>query len=441
LAALTAAPSWRRGLPSHLRAALLLLLVTRPPESAAAASIALPISHDPGSLAGDSLATSPDSTRGFDIRGYGVVNYFAFDWDTDPGRRNKMDVERLTLYPSYRLNTRFRLDAEIEFEHGGTGVTLEFDPLEEFGEFEQEVEKGGEVLLEQLNVSVAFEPEINLRVGRLKVPFGLQSVNDEPTEYFTTTRSESESNIVPVNWYEDGLQLWGALGERRPLVYVLSLVNGLDSSAFSSSSWVVRGNQKRFEQVNAEDLALAARLDYEPLEGARVGVSGYYGDSADNRPKPDLQADAHVGIVSGYGSFERGPLVVRGLVIYGHLENADLVSTANRNLSNELNVKRTPVGSEAFGWYVEGGYDVLELLARSHQQVVVFGRLDRYDTMAAVTGDVFDNPRWDRTVYTAGFNWLPIEEVVVKGQYAHRELGTDTANDEETFSLGIGFEF
>ena len=42
-----------------------------------------------------------------------------------------------------------RLEAELEFEHGGTGITMEFDKLEEFGEFEMEVEKGGEVIVEK----------------------------------------------------------------------------------------------------------------------------------------------------------------------------------------------------------------------------------------------------------------------------------------------------
>jgi hypothetical protein len=61
--------------------------------------------------------------------------------------------------------------------------------------------------------------------------------------------------------------------------------------------------------------------------------------------------------------------------------------------------------------------------------------------MYRVTGDVFDNPRWERRAVTGGLNWRPFEPVVVKAQYAHRTLGTATDDVEDTLSLGLGFEF
>ena len=45
--------------------------------------------------------------------------------------------------------TQLEFEAEVELEHGGTGTSLELD-YEEFGEFEQEVSKGGEVALEEI---------------------------------------------------------------------------------------------------------------------------------------------------------------------------------------------------------------------------------------------------------------------------------------------------
>ncbi len=69
----------------------------------------------------------------FSVSGYGVINYAHYDWDMDPDRRAAVDVERLVVAPKYRLNDRIHLEAEIEFEHGGTGSTMEFDRLEEFG--------------------------------------------------------------------------------------------------------------------------------------------------------------------------------------------------------------------------------------------------------------------------------------------------------------------
>lgn len=381
-----------------------------------------------------------DSTeRGFRIRGYGTVNFFAFDWDTDPERRNAFDIERLVLYPGYDFGNGIRFEAEIEFEHGGTGVTKEFDVFEEFGEFETEVEAGGEVLLEQVYVGIDVRPWFNLRVGRFKIPFGIASVHDEPREYFRTTRSETEVNLIPTNWYENGVQFLGHFGSRRQWRYTVSLINGLDSTGFSSASWIVRGHQTRFETVNADDLAVAARFEFRSPWGLDLGVDGYWGDSADNRPKPDLDVDAAVAVGSAHAIMERGPWTARALFLYGTLENADAVSRANRNLSNNLNVKRTPVGSAAIGYYGEVGFDLLSLIADTEQQLVLFGRVERYDSMAEVEADVFDNPRWERTAYTGGLNHHLIREVVFKAEYSHRVLGTDEV--ENTFSLGLGFEF
>lgn len=398
-----------------------------------------------GAIARPASADEDEGTRlargQFRLRGYGTANYFSFDWDTDPGRRNAIDLERLTFYPSYGLGERVQLNGEIEFEHGGTGSTLEFDPFEEFGEFETEVEKGGEVQLEQMNVEFRAAEFLHLKIGRFKLPFGLNAVYDEPGEYFTTTRSETETNLVPTNWYENGLQASGEVLEDAGLTYTLSLTNGLDSSGFSSASWIVRGQQLRFETVAAQDLALSGRLDWRPCPGVVMGASGYHGNTTGNRPKPDLDAPAHVTVYDLHLRCERGPLEARALFLRGTLENADLVSRANRNLSNNLNVKRTPVGSSAQGLVVEAGVDVASALRQGRTPVVLFGRYETYDTMRSVTGDVFDNPRWERTVVTGGLNVHCAAPVVLKAEYSHRRLGTSTRNSENTFSTGIGFEF
>lgn len=394
-----------------------------------------------GVARGDKPPVTPPGAGGFQIHGYGVANYFAFDWQTDPSRRNAIDLERLALYPVVGLSGRVRLNGEMEIEHGGTGATLEFDPLEEFGEFEMEVEKGGEVQLEQMNVEVMLGRALSLKLGRFKLPFALNAVDDEPAEYFTTTRSETEASLVPTNWYENGVQATGLLDSTLGLTGTLSLTNGLDSSGFSSASWIVRGHQERFETVVADAPALSGRLDAAPVGGLRLGGSFYTGDTAANRPKRDLEVSARVILFDLHLSVERGPFVFRGLYLGGTLENADLVSRANRNLSNNLNVKRTPVGHRAEGWVLEAAVDLRRVLQRPGPPLRLFARGEAYDTMAAVTGDVFDNPRWDRSVLTGGLNVHLNAPVVLKAQYSLRRLGTATNNRENTFSTGFGFEF
>ena len=388
----------------------------------------------------------------FSVSGYGVINYAHFDWELDPDRRAAIDVERFVIAPKYRINDTIRLEAELEFEHGGTGSTMEFDKFEEFGEFETEIEKGGEVIVEKLAAVFSFQPTFNLRVGHIIVPVGLVSKRHRPQHYFTTTRPEAEAHLIPTIWHETGVELFGTLGS---LKYQAQIVNGLDSTGFSSRHWIVRGHQLRFETINAEAPAFVGRLDYAFHENATVGISAYYGDTAANRPKPDVNFDAHVGIVSFHGFYEVNAVKVRGVFLWGALENADRLSKVNRTLSNNLNVKRTPIGSSALGYYIEVGYDVLSFFGQpnnraEHQDqkdtspdtvLDVFARYDYYDTMASVEGIIFDNPRWERSTWTFGINCHVHPKMVFKSHYSIRRLATKDKNRENTFALGFGFQY
>ena len=377
----------------------------------------------------------------FSVSGYGIINYANFDWELDPNRRAAIDVERFVVAPKYRINDTIRLEAEIEFEHGGTGSTMEFDKFEEFGEFETEIEKGGEVIVEKLAAVFSIQPALNFRVGHIIVPIGLVSKRHRPQHYFTTTRPEAEAHIIPTIWHETGVEIFGTLGA---LKYQAQIINGLDSTGFSSRHWIVRGHQLRFETVNAEAPAFVGRLDYAFHENATVGISGYFGDTAANRPKPDVNFDAHVGIVSLHGFYEVNAVRVRGLFLWGTLENADKLSKVNRTLSNNLNVKRTPIGSSALGWYIEAGYDVLSLFrkAKTSSHVLdVFARYDYYDTMASVEGTIFDNPRWERTTWTFGINYHVHPQLVFKSHYSLRRLATKDKNKENTLAVGFGFQY
>ncbi len=380
-------------------------------------------------------------TNPFSVSGYGIINYANFDWELDPNRRAAIDVERFVVAPKYRINDRIRLEAEIEFEHGGTGSTMEFDKFEEFGEFETEIEKGGEIIVEKLAAVFSIQPALNFRVGHIIVPVGLVSKRHRPQHYLTTTRPEAETHLIPTIWHETGVELFGSLGS---LKYQAQIINGLDSTGFSSRHWIVRGHQLRFETVNAEAPAFVGRLDYAFRENATVGISGYYGNTAANRPKPDVNFDAHVGIVSLHGFYEVNAVKVRGLFLWGALENADRLSKVNRTLSNNLNVKRTPIGSSALGYYIEVGYDVLSLFrtAEASSHVLdMFARYDYYDTMASVEGIIFDNPRWERTTWTFGFNYHVHSKLVFKCHYSLRQLAQKDLNKERTFAVGLGFQY
>lgn len=389
----------------------------------------------------------------FSLRGYGVINYYNYDYDTDPALKDKFDAERLNLYLEYKFTDKINFKSEIEFEHGGTGSTLELDTQEEFGEFEQEIEKGGEVKIEQAHINFQINPYFNIRAGRMKVYFGLHQTLDTPTRYFTTNRQEMENEILPLGWYENGVEVYGTFAKK--INYRFYIVNGLDASGFSSRSWIKGGYQQKFEMVNVESFAFAARLDYKfgKHKDTFIGLAAYINDSAANRPKDDMEESAYVTMIEGHISYNEGNLRFNAMGLYGNLENSNIVSQRNANLSNNLGAKRTPVGKNAIGISAEIGYNILPMINPSSKHMLYpFARYDYYDTMADVEGNVVDNPRWERSSITAGFNWFVHPQIVLKAHYSDRKLGSENYNQttlqftgekqhEKTFSTGIGFYF
>lgn len=83
--------------------------------------------------------------------------------------RNSISIPRFVLAFDYKFNSQWVLGAEIEFEAGGTGSAYEIENTEN-GEYEMEVEKGGEVALEQFHITRLIHPAFNVRAGHLIVP-------------------------------------------------------------------------------------------------------------------------------------------------------------------------------------------------------------------------------------------------------------------------------
>ena len=377
------------------------------------------------------------------IKSYGVVNYYNFEWQTDSSKRDAVDLERLNLYLKFKISEKIEVKSEMEFEHGGTGTTMEFDRFEEFGEFETEIEAGGEVLLEQLYIQFAIKPWLKIRAGKMEMDFGNTSKFHVPTEYFTGYRSSMEVALFPDGWSEIGIQVLGNFGKNKNWAYRAYFVNSLASSGFSSANWIARGYQRRFEMANAESFAGLLRLDYKFKNKGWLGFSTYVGETNRNRPKPDMKGiDGYVFMGDLHTSINiKKFLRIRAMFFYGHLQNSHLISRANRNLSNRLNVKRTPVGSDALGYYGEIGVDVLSFTKLNKMNLWIFGRYDFYDSMYKTHEDIFKFPRAKRSQITFGLNYLPHPSIIIKAHYAHRTIGFTSGNIEQTYLLGIGYIF
>ena len=395
--------------------------------------------------ADDDRAKAADPVGRLQWSGYGVINYQRYDFfqnaqTVKPERRARTDLERLVIAPRYDFGNGLSFHAEIEFEHGGTGSAIEFE-AEEAGEFESEIEKGGEVVLEHAYLQWQLRPELNWRFGELVVPFGMINTHHHPTQYFSLERSLAETSLIPSVWHETGIEAYGAFGRLR---YQLQLVTGLDSTAFSGYGFVSDGMQNRLEFRDATSPAFVARADYSLAPGMLLGGSYYFGDSRRNRARRNLDISADLTMAELHARYERGPWTLRTQYLAARLQNADRVAQANLRTfnGNLLGVSRTPVGSRARSFFVEAGYDLLDLWKRrSGDRLDLFVRYETYDTHAGTTGATVRNSRYDRTARTIGVNYRPQAGIVFKAEYSRRTNEGSVANRQDLFGLGLGVEF
>lgn len=382
----------------------------------------------------------------FKIGGYGEILYQHFNYGPNQNRptgsendsRAIIDVPRFVLMFGYHFTDDISFETEIEFEHLGTGAAIELE-YEEFGEYEIEIEKGGEIVLEQFHITKAFSPAFNLRVGHFVIGVGLLNKGHLPIQYFGTIRPEAETTFLPSTWHETGVEVFGKYSD---FSYRLQLVNGLDATGFSSQHWIKKGNQKAFELTRATNMALVGRLDYKGIEGLEIGASGYYGNSSGNRPKKsDMKGiDAHVGIAEAHFNLNTNSIIARGTLIYGTLENADIVSAKNVHLARNLSVPKTPVAKAAMAWGVEAGFEILKTFSiKSDYKLYPFLRYEFCNTMQEVDKSVFAVPRYKKNILTFGTNFFPLPNLVIKTDYSIRTVGNENFNTEHTFGLAIGF--
>ena len=134
-------------------------------------------------------------------------NFYSSEWQRytnaekykDADSHGRFDLPHVVFFISYDFGRGWSMSTEIEFEHGGVGSAIEME-AEETGEYETEVERGGEVNLEQFWIQKSFSNAFNIRMGHIIVPVGLTNQYHLPTEFFTVYRPEGENTIFPCTW-------------------------------------------------------------------------------------------------------------------------------------------------------------------------------------------------------------------------------------------------
>lgn len=368
-----------------------------------------------------------------------VFRYTFANRYADSRGHSQVDLPHVVFMLGYDFGHGWTLGTELEFEHGGTESAVEMES-EETGEYEKEIERGGEVALEQFWLQKSFNPALNLRLGHDVVPVGATNNAHLPSQFFGVFRPEGEATILPSTWHATGLSLWGKLGHCR---YQAMLIPSLNSSLFSVANWAGGASASPYEFTPANRLGLAARLDNYSVKGLRVGLSGFLGNTFNNDIVTDEFSNkySNVKALMMFASldflYQQGPLTARGNLDYGHLNEAAKVSAYNSTLSNSSQspYPHTLVGQEAFDAALELGWNWLKPSAL--KSLVTFLRYDYYDSYIPVQG-LADYQWTDRHCFSLGLNYKPVNEIIIKAEAGIRHL-RQQYNDEPWFALGIAY--
>jgi len=369
----------------------------------------------------------------------------------------QFDLPHIVINLGYDFGKGWSMGMEIEFEHGGTESAVELD-ADESGEYEAEVEKGGEIALEQFWIQKSFGRQLNIRAGEIIVPVGAANMYHMPNEFFTVYRPEGESTILPNTWHQVGISVWGRTQDWR---YEAQFLSGLDSERFGASSFVHYGANSPYEYKIANVYAGAARVDYYGLSHLRLSLSGYVGNTFENtlRTRGSKYKDVKGTLAIGAFDFQykRENWLVRGNFDWAHLNDAQEITTFNKNFPTHSGQdgspsKHQPVASDAVISNIEAGYNVLAFCQKTDEKLYLFGHYEYYNPMQK--SNQKQAYGWcGKHRMAVGINYMPTREICLKAEFSERFFkktgltyttsSGDTYpleyNDEPSVSLGITY--
>ena len=377
--------------------------------------------------------------RGLSIGGYGEAFYRKDVSDKSRSDRDFTDNLRFVLYTGYKFTDRIIMNAELEFEHAGTGA-------------------GGSVSVEFAYIDFLLWEWANFRAGMLLAPLGIVNELHEPVFFHGVERPEVERRIIPSTWRENGIGIFGQL--LPGLEYRIYGMNALEGASSNTAACTpdengncltkpsfklkehFRSTRQKGGNAMAEDIALAARLDYTPMLNLTFGGSVYTGKTShdsqyyecvDGECGPANVPGARLTIWELHGMYSRQGLDLRALFAMSHLEDSDELNRIGGG---------GKIAKEMYGFYTEVAYDIMPwLLGDTRQQLSPFFRFSYIDQHADMAGDWEEQGRYENNIWTTGISYKPHPNVVLKVDYRNFDTDDNDYEREDEVNFGIGFVF
>jgi len=345
---------------------------------------------------------------------------------------------RITPFIGIRINKSIFLTTELGLEH-----------LEGNGESETH-------FFPELYVDFIVKKWMSFRAGLQPLNIGYINNNEEPLLFSSVNRPETERLILPTEWIEAGLTVYGDLFNK--VNYALGFTNGVLAKDFKSATWIRGGAEGQLESFNK--LAINAQVNYLPVNNITLSASTYYNESGrdesvviDGETK---KVSAPVFVLSGYARWDYKAFSLIGMGTFGTLgqtEEVFYLTEAEQGVGQVI-------GEQAYGFYIEPSVDLLKVFGGSkstetksgniftisNPELPFFVRYERMDTHSSVAPELedFDYVRNNLNIWMAGFNYKPNHYLALKFDVRFRDNldpKDDVPDSETLYELGIGIEF
>lgn len=403
------------------------------------------------------LGLAPSPVAGLAIGAYGEFFFGGMQNPAAGGRwQNGFDARRFVLLPTYAITDNIIFNAEIEFEHAGSG-------------FDNDDKLHGTAEIEQLWIDFKIVDQFNWRAPGIDlVPIGYINQHHEPTQFYSVFRPELYNGLIPSTWKVPGTSVYGTISENLKYQVMVSATNedfgdsfdgrtaaktvpppgtpyfpGIDGSNALAFSNPPLGD---FQQLS-NTLAVSGRLDFTPtfLPGFGGSVSAYYSPNTTPRGAHD-----DFGNFLGKSSLMLFDAEFRyrvpdtGLELRGEYVRGEFGHPENLRANNDSDPTNN-VGKTMFGYSGEIAYHIpMGTILNSDWEAVPFYRYTYQNLQTggfAGTDANLPTGAGQRQFHTAGLAIFPSPKLVLKASYRRIIDKSITGALSDSFLGGVGFFF
>ena len=380
------------------------------------------------------------------VHGYVTTDYQSGKLINDNTGVNKItsniEMYRFIIGTTSQLSENIVFNSELEIEHA-TRVGVKTSKDAATGHLTG-ASAGLEIELEQAWVEFQRVSSFQPRVGVILVPVGRLNIHHDADKVDSVDRPLGDRNVIPTTWFEPGVGFTGSveLGLVE-LGYEAYVINGLrGSAAAGGNEGGMRGMRmhKDSSNDNNNNKAVVGRLTVSPVAGLELGFSGYSG-----KYDPAGSLGMRFGALDGH--FRWKWLDLQGEWVEANIDRPDpteVTSRVNQDASFTTDPGYYAPGAKFAGlrqaWYAQ---------ALVRLEAGEWGRFEPFVQLAHQDPDKGRVTMNDQMRTTLGINYRPIDNVVVKANYANTSYeatylnasGIETEVEDKRFMASVAASY